>query len=104
MVSFFNTDDLWTNNKLVFRRNKNKTFDVFGNSEWIINENSNLKRFGIMDFTRILNFTKNVSLCKPSITSASAVRKEFLTKEKILFNEEKNFVTSKIMSFLNIVK
>ena len=45
-LAFLDTDDLWTNNKLekVHAEIKNKTFDVFCNSEWIINENSNLKK------------------------------------------------------------
>ena len=48
-VAFLDTDDSWTKNKLeeVYNEIKKSDFDVFCNSEWIINEKKKIKR--IMD-------------------------------------------------------
>ena len=101
-ISFLDSDDEWSKNKLKLTREKiKKKIDVICNDEWIISEKKiKVWSYGpdeIKFHKRLLKYGNVLS------TSASTVKKEFLTKNKIKFNQNKKFVTAEDYEFfLNI--
>ena len=95
-ISFLDSDDLWSKNKLHKVYNylkKKKETDVICNNEWAIYDKSSktkIKSFGPSSsefYKEILIYGNRNS------TSASVVKSSFLKKNKILFNEKKLFIT-----------
>ncbi len=104
-ISFLDSDDSWHKTKLATTYGviKKNTFDVICNSEWIIKKNKiTLLSYGPYkkNFYESLITTGN-KLC----TSASSVKKSFLITNKIMFSEEKKFITSEDYNlFLDIAE
>lgn len=100
-VSFLDSDDYWTTNKLkiIFDLIKNKNFDVICNNEWQIINNIK-KRVSIYGPYKKENFYKNLLLNGNCLsTSASFIKKDFLKKNKILFKEYKSYITAEDYDF-----
>jgi len=104
-LAFLDTDDFWTHNKLkeVYDEIEKKNFDVFCNSEWILNEKIK-KKLWIYGHYSKLNFYKKLLFFGNCLsTSATVINKNFLERKKIFYNENKKFVTSEDYEFfLNI--
>ena len=104
-LSFLDSDDEWKKNKLecIYKEIKKKKIDVICNDELVISAKSirlwsngpNKKDL----YSFMLKYGNLLS------TSASSVRKKFLHKNKIMFNED-NFINSSedYDFFLNIAK
>ncbi len=104
-ISFLDSDDSWTRDKLekTYYAIKNNKFDVVCNSEWIISKNkTKVWAYGPSQNNLYLKMLKYGNILS---TSASSVKKKFLKKEKIMFNQNKKFVTSEDYDFfLNIAQ
>ena len=104
-ISFLDSDDSWHKDKLAttYRVIKKSILDVICNSEWIIKKNNiTLLSYGPYkkNFYESLITTGN-KLC----TSASSVKRSFLKRNKIMFNEDKRFITSEDYNlFLDIAE
>ena len=106
-VAFLDSDDVWYKDKLekVYEMVKKKNFEVICNDEWIVKTNNRKKkiwRYGPFKknfYKYLLEFGNCLS------TSASVVKKSFLKKNNISFNERKDFVTAEDFDFfLKIAK
>lgn len=100
-IAFLDSDDCWSKDKLLIVKkiiNKNN-IDVICHSEWIINLEKNkikLWSYGPYEnkfYEKLLKYGNRFS------TSASLVKKDFLNKKKILFNENKEFISSEDYGF-----
>ena len=106
-LAFLDSDDLWSKNKLqeIYNRIKKENFDVICNDEWIKYENksiSSLWSYGPFQDNFYETLLRNGNCIS---TSASIIKKNFLIKKKIKFNENKLFVTAEDYEFfLNISK
>jgi glycosyltransferase involved in cell wall biosynthesis len=104
-ISFLDSDDEWTNNKLeeTFKEIKIKNIDVICNNEWIVNDSSTeFWSYGPNSKNFYLFMLKYGNLLS---TSASSVRKKFLIKNSISFNERREFKLAEDYEFfLNIAK
>ena len=102
---FLDSDDLFYKNKISFLNDKlNDDYDVVCNSEKIVNLDngkSKIWRYGPNErklYEKMLLYENRFS------TSASAIKKDFITKNNIIFNESKNFVTAEDYDFfLNLI-
>ena len=92
---FLDSDDLIYENKLYFlNKNLNNKFDLVCNAEKIINlDNNNVKiwRYGPLEVNMYKKMLINGNRFS---TSASAIKKDFILKNKVFFNENKDFVTA----------
>ena len=100
-ICFLDSDDYWLPNKLkkVFTLIKKKKIDVICHSEHVINEE--IKKKKIWHYGP---HTKNFyqTLLKKGnrfSTSASCVKKKFLLRKKIKFEEQNSFITAEDYSF-----
>ncbi len=100
-ICFLDSDDSWSKDKLkrTYQSIKSQKFDIICNDEWIVDENDNIKKFwSYGPFKK--NFYENLILFgNKNSTSATSVKKEFLDKYKINFDEKKNFVTAEDFEF-----
>ena len=101
-VAFLDSDDYWDKNKLrtIYEETRKKNFDVICHSEWILNLSSSGKKkircYG--PFSK--NFYKEILLFgNRNSTSASVVKKKFLDKNKLKFDENRTFITSEDYCF-----
>ena len=107
-IAFLDSDDMWFTNKLqiIFEEiNKNKNVKVFCSNELLENlEDEKKKLWFYGPYTNsFYDYLLNNGSC--IATSASVVDKNILKKEKIFFNEKKEFVTAEDFDFfLNIAK
>lgn len=100
-IAFLDSDDFWMKNKLhtIHRLTKSFSFEVICHSEWILylgKKNFNLRTYGPYKknfYETLLRDGNKLS------TSASVVKKDFLNKTKILFDEKKKFISSEDYSF-----
>lgn len=101
-ISFLDSDDIWFKNKLekTFDEIKKNNFHVICNDEWIDNSSDDLKRklwsYGPYE----KNFYKKLILYgNRNSTSATSVKRSFLIKNNIKFNERFDFVTCEDFEF-----
>ena len=100
-IAFLDSDDYWDKNKLkkIYQLIKRHSFKVICHSEWIINslnEKNKIWTYGPYKkkfYQLLLKHGNRLS------TSATIVEKNFLYKNKILFNEEKSFITAEDYDF-----
>ena len=99
-LAFLDADDYWTKNKLkiIFNYINNFKFDVICNNEWKIIDNKKIKILKNGPYSK--NFYKNLLINGNCMsTSASIIKKDFLIKNKIFFDERKSFVTAEDYDF-----
>jgi len=101
-VAFLDSDDCWYIERLqkIFNfLSNNDKYEVICTDELIIDKSLGKKKiWKYGPFTE--NFYNNLLQQKSSIsTSASVVRKDFLLKQNINFNENKNFITAEDYDF-----
>ncbi len=98
-VSFLDSDDAWAQDKLkiTYEKIKNNNFDIICNDEWIISG----KKFRIWSYgpSKKNLYKHMLKYGNVMSTSASSVKKKFLTDKKIFFNESKSFVTAEDYDF-----
>jgi len=98
-ISFLDSDDAWSPNKLkvTYEKIKNHNLDIICNNEWIISN----KKFRIWSYgpNKCDLYKYMLKYGNVMSTSASSVRKKFLTDNKIFFNEGKKFVTAEDYDF-----
>lgn len=92
-IAFLDSDDTWKKDKLnsIYNEIGQNSFDVICNAEWLIKNNKKkLNFFGPYenDFYKKLIISGN-----RLSTSASTVKKDFIKRNRILFDESKKFVT-----------
>mgnify|MGYP001189425096 CR=1 FL=1 len=100
-VAFLDSDDIWHKDKLkkVYEMAKKENFEVICNDEWIIKKTGRRKkiwRYGPFKenfYKYLLEFGNCLS------TSASVVKKSFIKKNNINFNERNDFVTAEDFDF-----
>ena len=92
-ICFLDADDLWENNKLstISKQIKKKNIDVLCHNEYLSSPNKiSISRYG----PYIKNFYKNLLINGNCLsTSAVTLRKNFLKKNNLKFNESKKFVS-----------
>ena len=106
-IAFLDSDDCWAPNKLetIYSYTKNILLDVVCHSEWVSylgKKNFKLWTYGPYkkNFYEIL-----IKQGSKFSTSASVVKKSFLNKNKILFDEKKDYVSSEDYSFfMNVAR
>ena len=104
-LMFLDSDDIFYYNKINFlNKNLNNDFDVVCNSEKIVNLDngkSKIWRYGPNEkklYERMLIDGNRFS------TSASVIKKNFIIKNNIFFNERKDFITAEDYDFfLNLI-
>ena len=106
-ISFLDSDDYWSKNKLseVYKIINEKTCDSICHSEWISNkEKKNYRVWSYGPYTNnfyktLLKFGGRVS------TSATTVKKSFIIKNNILYDENYKFITAEdYYFFMKIAK
>ena len=106
-IAFLDSDDYWTVDKLEknFQIINSKDCDVVCNSEWIINLERKTKKvwcngpYSKNFYKKLLKFGNRNS------TSASIIKKDFINKFNINFDERRSFITCEDYDFfLNIAK
>lgn len=98
-VCFLDSDDIWKSNKLEFQINllEKNNYDVTSSNAEVINS----KQFKF--FSGKINIYKQI-IRNRIILSSSIVRKEFIEKNKINFNEAKQYISVEDYDFfLNIL-
>lgn len=106
-IAFLDSDDFWSKNKLKIIKNFifNSKIDIICHSTWIIeSEKKKIKLWSYGPYKK--NFYKYLlKYGNKFSTSASLVKKNFLDKSKITFNEDRRFITSEDYSFfMNLAK
>ena len=104
-ICFLDTDDVWFKEKLekTFKEIDKKNFDVICNDEWIIDNLNNTKKIWSYGPYEKNFYEKLILFGNRNSTSATTVKKDFLFKKNIKFNESSNFVTAEDYEFfLNI--
>ena len=100
-LSFLDSDDIWFEDKLAktFDKIKKGNFDVICNDEWIINSfNTEKKIWSYGPYEK--NFYKKLILFgNRNSTSATSVKKIFLSNNNVKFNEKSEFVTAEDYEF-----
>ena len=93
-IAFLDSDDYWSVDKLskIHNNIKKKNFDVICNSEWILNFKKKTKLWTYGPNSKNL-YEKILKYGNRNSTSASIVKKSFLDKHKIFFNEKNSFIT-----------
>ena len=108
-LAFLDSDDYWDKNKLhsVYKKIYKNDFDVACHNEWIINllgKKEKRKLWSYGPFSENF-YQRMLTTGSRNSTSASVVKKSFLKKNKIKFDEQKSFVTSEdYCFFLNIAR
>ena len=104
-LMFLDSDDLFYENKIEFLNNNlDSNFDIACNSERIVNLDngkSKIWRYGPSE----KNIYKKMLLNgNRFVTSASVIKRDFVIKNNIFFNERKDFITAEDYDFfLNLV-
>jgi glycosyltransferase involved in cell wall biosynthesis len=100
-ISFLDSDDIWHKDKLkkTFDKIKKNNFDIICNDEWIKNLTSNSKKIWTYGPFKKKFYKSLLLYGNRNSTSATTVKKNFLSKNKILFNENKNFITAEDYEF-----
>ena len=100
-ICFLDSDDYWLPNKLdeIEKIIKKKNLDVICHSEHIILESKEKKK--IRNYGPFKNNFYETLLKQGNrfSTSASCVKKNFIKKKKIMFEEKKSFITAEDYSF-----
>lgn len=105
-IAFLDSDDYWYKRKLeIIHKNivNQPNYNVFCNNEIFFNtKNSEVKRSSYGPFTT--NFYRDLLVSGNKISlSASVINRDFLTNKKILFRENRNFITAEDYDFwLNV--
>lgn len=104
-ISFIDSDDTWNKNKLfnIVKKIKKNNFDLICHDEWVV-KNQKVKIWSNGPYKK--NFYKFMLKYGNLLsTSATTVKKEFLKKNKIIFDENRNLITSEDYDFfLNVAK
>ena len=92
-IAFLDSDDTWKKDKLnsIYNEIRKNSFDVICNAEWLIKNNK--KRLNFFGPYENNFYKKLITSGNRLSTSASTVKKDFIKKNKILFDESKKFVT-----------
>lgn len=101
-ISFLDSDDFWTRDKLEKTYNliKLRKFDVICNDEWEITKENKKKSKILINGPFEKDFYKKLLLYgNRNSTSASTINNSFLKKNKIKFNEKKIFNTCEDFDF-----
>ena len=100
-ISFLDSDDFWSKNKLydTFNEIKKNYFNVICNDEWIINLFKNEKKIWSYGPYEKDFYKKLLLFGNRNSTSATSVNKKFLVDNQIKFNEKKEFVTAEDYEF-----
>ena len=102
-IAFLDSDDFWDKDKLKISYNliKTKKFDVICHNEWVQNLFNITKKKKIYSYGPFSkDFYKKMLLYgNRTSTSATIVKKQFLNKYKLKFEENKFFITSEDYSF-----
>ena len=104
-ISFLDSDDEWTRDKLKeqYKKIKYNNIDVICNDEWIIKKNK--KKIWSYGPDKKNLYLHMLSHGNQLSTSATSVNKDFIKKNKIFFNESRKMITAEDYDFfLNIAK
>ena len=106
-VTFLDSDDYWKKNKLdtVYNLQKNSFLEIICHSEWAFY--SDKKFFKFQSYGPYKNNFYELLLKQGNrlSTSATTVKKDFIYKNKIIFDEKKEFISSEDYSFfMNIAR
>ena len=104
---FLDSDDYWSSKKLekIYYKIKKNKIDVICHNEWIVNLENKTKKIWSYGPYESHFYKKILIYGNRNSTSASAVKKDFINKFNIFFDEKKNFVTAEDYDFfLNIAK
>tara|TARA_B100001996_G_scaffold351567_1_gene311694 strand:- start:52 stop:987 length:936 start_codon:yes stop_codon:yes gene_type:complete len=104
---FLDSDDYWSSKKLekIYYEIKKNKIDVICHNEWIIDLENKTKKIWSYGPYESHFYKKILTYGNRNSTSASAVRKSFINKLNIFFDEKKNFVTAEDYDFfLKIAK
>lgn len=101
-LAFLDSDDIWYEERLQIVSDfmsENNDYDIICTDELIVNKILNKKK--IWKYGPFINnFYKHLLQRGNCVsTSASIVKKEFLLKQNILFNEKKDFITAEDYDF-----
>jgi len=106
-IAFLDSDDYWSEDKLkkIFHIINSKDCDVVCNSEWIINLERKTKKIWCYGPYSKDFYKKLLKFGSRNSTSASIVKKKFINKFNINFDERRSFITCEDYNFfLNIAK
>ena len=100
---FLDSDDLFYENKINFLNNNlNSNFDIACNSERIINLDngkSKIWRYGPSEKSLYKNMLLKGNRFS---TSASVIKRDFVIKNNIFYNERKDFITAEDYDFFKL--
>ena len=97
-LAFLDSDDYWEKTKLynIHKFIKKYFFDVICHSEWLLKRKIQYCSYGPFEknfYEKLLRYGNRFSM------SATVVKKNFLIKKKILFDQKKIFISSEDYSF-----